>query len=61
MTQAKPAPLITFLETLKDHRREASCEHLFIDILSISVFSIMAGADAWEDMQQFSNDKKDWC
>ena len=28
----KPAPLITFLETIEDVRRSTSCKHNFIDI-----------------------------
>ncbi|MTI11694.1 transposase family protein [Sansalvadorimonas verongulae] len=47
----KSAPLITYLETLEDVRRAASCDHNFIDILVISVCAILANADTWEDIQ----------
>ena len=56
----KPAPLITFLETLEDVRRAASCDHNFIDILVISVCAILANADTWEDIEEFGEEKEDW-
>ena len=56
----KPGPLITFLETLEDTRRAASCDHKFIDILVIAVCAIICDADTWEDMQGFGEDKEDW-
>lgn len=56
----KPAPLITFLETLEDVRRAASCQHNFIDILVIAVCAIIANADTWEDMKEFGDEKEDW-
>lgn len=56
----KPTPLITFLETLEDTRRAASCQHNFIDILVIAVCAIIANADTWEDMQEFGVEKEEW-
>lgn len=53
----KPAPLITFLLKLEDTRRSKSCLHNFIDIL---VITVCANADAWEDMQEFGEEKEDW-
>ena len=59
MTQI-PAPLITFLETIEDVRRAASCRHNFIDILVIAVCAIIADADTWADIQEFGDTKEDW-
>ncbi|PJE77329.1 hypothetical protein CI610_03753 [invertebrate metagenome] len=56
----KPAPLITFLETLEDTRRTASCDHNFIDILVIGICAIIANADTWEDMEEFGTEKEEW-
>ena len=56
----KPAPLITFLETLENVRRAVSCQHSFIDILVIAVCAIIANADTWEDMEEFGDEKEEW-
>ncbi len=56
----QPEPLISFLETLEDTRRGASCDHKFIDILIIAVCAIICDADSWEDMQGFGEDKEEW-
>ena len=56
----KPDPLITFLETLEDVRRAASCRHNFTDILVIAVCAIIANADTWQDMEEFGKEKEDW-
>ncbi|WP_187300048.1 ISAs1 family transposase [Endozoicomonas montiporae] len=52
--------MISFLETIEDTRRAASCQHNFIDILVIAVCAIIANADTWEDMQEFGEEKEDW-
>ena len=57
----KPAPLILFLNKLTDPRKRASsCDHKFIDILVIAICAIISGADTWEDMQEFGEEKEDW-
>ena len=57
----KPAPLMTFLNELTDPRKRAnSCDHNFIDILVIAVCAIICGADTWEEMQEFGEEKEDW-
>ena len=57
----KPAPLMTFLCELTDPRkRGSSCDHNFIDILVIAVCAIIGGADTWEEIQEFGEDKEDW-
>ena len=57
----KPAPLMIFLNELADPRKRAnSCDHNFIDILVIAVCAIICGADTWEEMQEFGEEKEDW-
>ena len=57
----KPAPLIMFLNDLKDPRsRGNSCEHKFIDILIIAICAIMSDGETWEDMENYGHDKEDW-
>ena len=55
-----PAPLINFLKTIDDVRREASCSHAFTDILVIGIFATIAGAESWQDMEDFGRDKQEW-
>ena len=57
----KPAPLMTFLNELPDPRnRIASCDHKFIDLLMIGICAIICGAETWEEMAEFGEEKKDW-
>ena len=56
----KPAPLINFLKMIEDVRREASCSHAFTDILVIGIFATIAGAESWQDMEDFGRDKQEW-
>lgn len=52
---------MTFLNELTDPRkRPNSCDHHFIDILVIAVCAIICGADTWQEMQEFGEDKEDW-
>ncbi len=56
-----PAPLIMFLSELSDPRKRASsCDHNFTDILVIAICAIISGADTWEEMQEFGEEKEDW-
>ncbi len=56
-----PEPLIMFLNELTDPRKRASsCEHNFDDVLVIAVCAIICGADTWQDMQEFGEEKEDW-
>ncbi len=57
----KPAPLIMFLNDLKDPRKRINgCEHKFIDILIIAICAIMSDGESWEDMESYGHDKEDW-
>ena len=57
----KPAPLMTFLNELVDPRKRAnSCDHNFVDILVIAICAIICGADTWEEMEEYGEEKEDW-
>ena len=50
-----------FLADLKDPRtRINECEHKFIDILIIAIYTIMSDGESWEDMETFGHAKEDW-
>lgn len=56
-----------FLETLtgcfaelEDPRVQASCDHLLIDILAITLLAVSCGADDWTDLETFGRMRHDW-
>lgn len=56
-----------FLEMLKscfadleDPRVQASCDHLLMDIIAITVLAVTCGADDWTDLETFGKLRHDW-
>jgi len=56
-----------FLETLQtcfadrnDPRVQASCDHLLLDIIAITILAVTCGADDWTDLETFGNLRHDW-
>ena len=47
-------------EDLEDPRVQASCDHLLIDILTISILAVTCGADDWTDMETFGLHRHEW-
>lgn len=45
--------------TLTDPRKANAC-HLFIDILTISLFAVICGADSWVGVVAYGRSKEDW-
>ena len=45
---------------LKDPRIAASCDHLLLDILAITVLAVICGADDWTDLETFGRLRRDW-
>jgi len=45
---------------LKDPRVQASCDHLLIDILAISILAVTCGADDWTDLETFGKLRQEW-
>ena len=45
---------------LKDPRIAASCDHLLIDILAITVLAVICGADDWTDLETFGRLRQEW-
>ena len=57
----KPAPLATFLNEMKDPRKNPNdCAHKLNDILMIAICTIMCGGESWEDMAFYGQEKYDW-
>lgn len=45
---------------LHDPRVQGRCDHLLIDILSISLLAVMCGAEDWPDIEEFGKRRLEW-
>ena len=45
---------------LTDYRQQSKVDHLLSDILLLTICAIIAGAEGWEDIEDFGNDRLDW-
>ena len=52
--------LIECLEKLDDPRIVERSDHKLVDIVTITVVAVIAGADSWVDIESFGNCKHDW-
>lgn len=66
-TTAMDGETTGFLEGLKvcftglaDPRVAASCDHLLLDLLAITILGVASGADDWTDLETFARLRHDW-
>jgi len=52
-------PLKYFAE-LRDPRVERNREHLLEEILLIAIAAVLSGAESWNDIEQYGEDKQEW-
>lgn len=52
--------LFAYFDQLDDPRTGNATRHLLTDILSIAICAIVAGAEAWTDVERFAQAKRDW-
>lgn len=45
---------------LRDPRIERTKRHLLVDIVCLSICAVIAGAEGWEDIEEFGKQKADW-
>ena len=45
---------------LQDPRVAASCDHLLIDILAITILAVASGGDDWTDLEMFGRLRHEW-
>ena len=45
---------------IEDPRIERGKHHQLIDILCLAVLAVIAGAEGWEDIEEFGKQKRDW-
>lgn len=52
--------LIQYFSKIDDPRVAYLVEHKLIDIITIAVCAVIAGADNWVEVEQFGQEKQDW-
>ncbi|MEG3900355.1 ISAs1 family transposase [Microcoleus sp. SVA1_B6] len=52
--------LVQHFADLKDPRVERTKKHLLTDILTVAILAIIAGAQGWEDIENYGISKKKW-
>lgn len=49
-----------YFTILKDPRVERTRWHLLTDIITIAILAVIAGAQGWEDIEEYGLNKKEW-
>ena len=52
--------LLSHFQELKDPRIDRTKRHLLLDIIGLTLFAVMAGADTWEDIEDYGRLKQQW-
>jgi len=52
--------LVQHFQDIKDPRVERTKKHQLTDILVIAILAVIAGAQGWEDMENYGISKKQW-
>ena len=51
---------LKYFSELRDPRVERNREHLLEEILLIAIASVLSGAESWNDMADYGEDKREW-
>lgn len=60
MKNVSQVSLLKHFEDLEDPRIDRTKKHLLTDIISLAICAVIAGADGWEEIEDFGHDKIDW-
>lgn len=52
--------MASHFEELEDPRMERTRKHSLVDILCLSICAVIAGAEGWEDIEEFGLQKETW-
>ena len=52
--------MASYFEELEDPRIERTRKHSLVDIICLSICAVIAGAEGWEDIEEFGCQKEDW-
>ena len=60
-TQTHPyAQLLHHFASVEDPRLERTKEHLLINLIAITIFAVICGADSWVEIENYGNAKLGW-
>ncbi len=45
---------------IADHRVQGRCDHRFLDIITIALLAVLAGAEGWQGIETYGQAKKNW-
>ena len=60
MKRLGKASILMHFADLEDPRIERTKKHLLSDIISLAICAVIAGADGWEEIEDFGHDKFEW-
>ncbi|WP_375453042.1 ISAs1 family transposase [uncultured Nostoc sp.] len=60
MRRANPAKFQEYFTQIKDPRVERTRYHLLTDIIIIAILAVIAGAEGWEDIEEYGISKQEW-
>lgn len=60
MSAAKKLSILDHFSELEDPRIERTKRHLLLDIVGLSICAVIAGAEGWEDIEEFGKQKLKW-
>jgi predicted transposase YbfD/YdcC len=52
--------MASYFEELEDPRIERTRKHSLVDIICLSICAVIAGAEGWEDIEEFGRHKEVW-
>ena len=52
--------LIGYLSVIKDPRIDRTKRHSLVSVLFIGICAVLCGAESWEQMEDFGNERKEW-
>lgn len=57
---ARSLAMAWHFEAIEDPRIERTRKHTLVDILCLSICAVIAGAEGWEDIEEFGLQKEEW-
>ncbi len=52
--------IVKCFSQVEDPRIERTKKHLLVDIFCLAIFAVIAGAEGWEDIEEFGKQKCEW-
>lgn len=53
-------PIAAFFSGIKDHRLDRKKEHHLVDIITITISSVICGAENWNDIEMYGKVREPW-